>query len=146
MSTAKKATRSFTEGPLFFRILLFTLPLMATALLFIDATNPDATAILDYAMQMLRIMLATSFLNGTWQMLSGAVRGMGYSFSAMVISLFGAAFFRVFWILVIFPLEPMHNIPGLFTVFPFSWTITGIMLVVNVFVAYRKLKHTVKVQ
>ena len=38
------------------------------------------------------------------------------------------------------------GIPGLFTVFPFSWTITGILLAVNVFIAYRKLKHTVKVQ
>ena len=114
------------------------------ALLYIEPTNAQAADILAFTVQILTITLTTSFLNGIWQTLSGVVRGMGYSVSAMIISLFGACLFRMFWIFVIFPLEPMNTVSGLFLVFPCSWTLTGIMLGIAAFVAYRKAKKSVK--
>ena len=109
------------------------------SMLFVDSANPEADQIIGYAVQILSLTLATSFLNGMWQMLGGAVRGMGYSVSCMIISLFGACFFRLFWITFIFPLEHMNTITGLYTMFPISWVLTGIMLGITAFYAYRKL-------
>ena len=108
---------------------------------YIEPSNPQASDILDFTVHILTITLTTSFLNGIWQTLSGAVRGMGYSISAMIISLFGACLFRMMWIFFIFPLEPMNNVTGLFSVFPFSWIITGIMLGINALIAYRSIKR-----
>ena len=113
------------------------------ALLFIEAGDPETSAIIDFVAQILAISLSTSFINGTWQMLSGAVRGMGRSITAMLISLIGAAVFRILWILFIFPLEPMNTITGLFMLFPCSWTFTGIMLTVACVIAYKKLKKEI---
>ena len=113
------------------------------ALLFIEPGSADPDAIISFTMEILSITLSMSFINGTWQMLSGSVRGMGYSFTAMMISLIGAAIFRILWILFIFPLEPMNTITGLFMLFPFSWSLTGIMLGIAVFVAYLRLKRSV---
>lgn len=109
------------------------------ASLFIDSANPSADQILAFTVQVLSLTLATSFINGTWQMLSGALRGMGYSITSMLTAILGACVFRILWITFVFPLKPMNNILGLYTMFPISWILTGIMLSVALLIAYRKL-------
>jgi len=112
--------------------------------LFVDSANPAAEQIIGYTVQILTLTLTTSFINGTWQMLGGAIRGMGYSFSCMIISLLGACVFRILWITFIFPMEAMNNIMGLYLMFPCSWILTGIMLGATAFYAYKKLSKNTR--
>ena len=114
------------------------------AMMFIDSANADAEAILVFTLEILAITLATSFLNGTMQTFSGAVRGMGYSISVMIITLTGACLFRILWVLFVFPIEAMHTLSGLFVIFPLSWGATAILLAAVSLYAYLKMKHTEK--
>ena len=114
------------------------------AVFFIDAKNPEADAILKYTVEILRITLATSFINGLMQAVSGAVRGMGYSISVMIITLLGACLFRILWVLFVFPIEAMHTLSGLFVIFPLSWGATALLLAAVAVYAYLKLKRSDK--
>ena len=108
------------------------------------AKNPEADAILKYTVEILKITLATSFINGVMQAISGAVRGMGYSVSVMVITLCGACLFRILWVLLVFPMEAMHTLTGLFIIFPLSWGATALLLAAISVYAYIKMKRTEK--
>ena len=114
------------------------------AAMFIDSANPNADEILKYTLQILSITLATSFLNGTMQTISGAVRGMGYSVSVMVATLTGACLFRILWVLFVFPLEAMNTLSGLFIIFPLSWSATAVSLAAVAVFAYLRLKKEKK--
>ncbi len=111
------------------------------AWLFVDKENPDASIIIDTAVEIMKIILSTYFLCGVMEVISGAVRGMGYSLSPMLISLGGVCVFRIFWISVIFPMESMNNLFGLFSVYPVSWILTIAMQSVLLVLAFRKLKR-----
>ena len=89
---------------------------------------------------MLTLLLNTYFLCGFMEVIIGVFRGLGYSFSPMIISLTGACAFRVFWRYVIFPLEPFNDGPnGLLLCFPLSWILTIIMLLVLFIFAWKKM-------
>lgn len=53
---------------------------------------------------------------------SGAVRGLGKSFSIMLVSLFGACGLRLVWVFFILPLE--RTLPFLYLSYPISWGVT----------------------
>lgn len=68
---------------------------------------------------------------------SGIARGLGKSFSSMMISLIGACAFRTIWILTVFRIWP--TLPVLYISFPISWAICGIVFYVYNTVAIKKL-------
>ena len=110
------------------------------AYLFVDKAAADAAQIVKDALEIMSVILGTYFLCGMMEVLSGSIRGMGYSMSSMVISLIGACFFRIFWIEVLFNnVESMQNIRGLFMVYPVSWIITICMQLVLLFIALRRM-------
>ena len=119
-------------------LMLFNAPLSS---LFIDATNPDRELIMSYVAQIMKVCLTVNFLNGTMQTLASAVRGMGLSVSAMLVTLTGACLMRVLWITFVFPLEPMNNVFGLFVVFPITWGLTSIIHLIVLTVAYGNFKR-----
>ena len=55
---------------------------------------------------------------------TGAIRGMGSSFTTMIISIIGVCAFRVVWIFTIFRIEEFHSLHGLFVSYPISWTVS----------------------
>ena len=115
------------------------------ARLFIEAGTENADLIVEYALEIMSVVLATYFLCGIMEVLSGAIRGMGYSVSSMLVSLFGACFFRIFWVEVLFKnFEFFGTLRGLFLVYPVSWTITISMqsvLVIRAFKRMNKMKE-----
>ena len=95
--------------------------------LFVDTTLADASLVLDAAEMRLSLMLPFYFLCGIMETLTGYLRGIGFSVIPMLSSLFGACFFRVFWVTVLFPLPALHSLYGLFASFPFSWLLTTLL-------------------
>jgi hypothetical protein len=73
-------------------------------------------------MEKLFVLATTYFLCGLNEVVVGASRGMGASFSPMLVSIFGICGVRSLWALVIFPLHP--TVALLHVAFPVSWGLT----------------------
>lgn len=119
-------------------LLLVSRPLMS---LFIEVGDPNAELILEKGSVLLNIMLNTYFLCGLQEVLSGVLRGLGYSILPMMISIGGICGTRILWVCTVFNLPALHTMPGLFTVYPVSWMIASVILTVACAIAFRKLKR-----
>ena len=95
--------------------------------LYISADDPSRDLIVQSVIEIFNIMLATYFLCGIMDVISGVLKGLGFSISSTLATLFGLAC-RVVWILFVTPTEKFHTIFGLFVAYPLSWTITLILL------------------
>lgn len=100
--------------------------------LFVDMSEAHAPQIVDAAIIRLRAVLPLYFFCGVMEVLSGYLRGLGNSFIPMVSSLLGACVLRIFWVLVIFPLEAFNSPSGLYLVMPISWIFTCILHTVTI--------------
>lgn len=83
------------------------------------------------------IMLGTYFLIGLMEVSTGALRGIGHSFSAMIIAIFGVCVFRLFWIFTVF--KSIHTINCLLVSYPVSWGLTAGINTLIFFIAINKM-------
>lgn len=66
------------------------------------------------------IVIKFHFLCGIMEVLSGVLRGMGYSLISMLVSLFGACVLRIIWIYTIF--QKIHTLNCLLISYIVSWS------------------------
>ena len=110
--------------------------------LYIASDAPNKLAVFAFTRDMMDVLLTFYFLCGIMEVITGVLRGLGYSFIPMIMCLTGACIFRIFWRYVIFPLEPFCETPnGLILCFPISWVITILLLLSVFFFAWKKLKR-----
>ena len=108
--------------------------------LFIDAADPNKELIIQCGMPLLVMIAGLYFLCGLQETFSGLLRGLGYSVLPMIMSLIGICAVRIVWVYGLFYNIPeLKTLMGLFTVYPISWTIAGIALLICIFVAFAKL-------
>ena len=107
------------------------------ALLYIDAADPSKEAIVADVLEIFDIMLAFYFLCGIMNVMSGVLRGIGYSVFAMTAAVIGVVA-RTVWIIVATPKGRFHSIFGLFVSYPGSWLLTIILLGICIIYAWRK--------
>ena len=89
-------------------------------------TNEEAIAI---AAERMTIILATYFFFGLMDVFTQSMRGMGYSVIPMIIVLFGTCIFRILWIYIIFPFNPVYQ--NVILSYSVSWILT---LIISIFV------------
>ena len=116
-------------------------PLMS---LFIDAADPNREAIMATGYELLSLLLTTYFILGIMETLSGTLRGLSYSVTPMLVSIIGICGVRILWVSLIFPLESVHTMLGLYMVYPVSWIITTLAFVVFCIIAWKKLGRMAK--
>ena len=106
--------------------------------LFIDPELDPATIelIAAQAKDIMQLLLTFYFLCGVMDVLSGVAKGLGYSFTPMIMSLVGICGLRVFWVFVVFP--NLMSPTGLLACYPVSWSTTIALLAVLVLVALRQ--------
>ena len=116
----------------------FGLYLMGEQLLAIYAPGePDVIA---WGMIRLKYLATTYFLCGLMEVTCGMLRGIGQSFTSMIISLTGTCAMRVIWIYTIFALNP--TMPTLYLSYPVTWTITLVVeLICFVIFKKRLIRH-----
>jgi hypothetical protein len=85
------------------------------------ADNPTA---IDYGIIRMTYMTLPYFLLGLMDISTAALRGLGYSFISMIISLTGACFLRILWIHTVFTIPKYHTLPCLYIIYPISWFLT----------------------
>ena len=73
------------------------------------------------------------------EVIGGVLRGMGYSFRTMIISLFGVCVFRVVWVFSIF--RYVHTLNCLYISYPVSWTLVSLVNIVLYIVIRKGLKE-----
>ena len=84
----------------------------------------DSADVIAAGMVRLTWMCAPYVLCGIMEIIVGALRGIGYSVAPMLVSVFGACVFRLFWILVVCKLPALNNTAGIYMSYPVSWIIT----------------------
>lgn len=101
----------------------------------------DSEDSIRFGTERLTLVALTYFLCGIMDILSGSIRGMGYSVPPMILCIFGACVLRIVWIATVFSQEAFHTLRWLVVSWPLSWVITSIALAVCLFLYFRKLKR-----
>ena len=89
------------------------------------------------AIRRMLIILPLYWMCGVMETLSGALRGMGKSVTAMIVSLMGACALRIVWIKTFFVW--FHSLECLYFSYPVSWTLVIVTDTICLFFFYRKL-------
>ena len=104
-----------------------------TQLLSLFSADP---AVIAAGMERQVIVCAPYFLCGMMDVMTGALRGIGYSLLPMIVSILGACAFRLFWVFTVFAAYP--TLPCLMLSYPVSWLLTFSVLLVIFLVLWNK--------
>ncbi|NLY97973.1 MAG: MATE family efflux transporter [Clostridiaceae bacterium] len=80
--------------------------------------------VIDLGMKRLQVMMITYFTGGLMNVYPGLIRGMGYSFLPMVVTLVGVCLMRIVWLATVFAWYP--TVVVLFLCYPVTWGLTSI--------------------
>jgi len=105
--------------------------------LYISKTDPHREAVLEYGMLRISIVCLPYFLCGLMEVGCGALRGLGKSWTPLIISTMGACGFRIIWIATVF--SSIRTLECLYLSWPISWLLTMSAHYLLFFIAYRKL-------
>lgn len=101
----------------------------------------DSSEVVAIGIRRLNIIVLTYALCGMMDVMVGVLRGLGYSFVPMIVSLIGACAFRLVWIATIFKIDRFHTIETIYLSYPISWTLTFIAHLISFLIIRRKLKR-----
>ena len=104
-----------------------------TQLLSLFSADP---AVIAAGMERQIIVCAPYFLCGMMDVMTGALRGIGYSLLPMIVSILGACAFRLFWVFTVFAAYP--TLPCLMLSYPVSWLLTFSVLLVIFLVLWKR--------
>lgn len=97
----------------------------------------DEAEVIRYGIYRLEVIGTTYFLCGIMDVCVGCLRGIGYSFLPMVVSLLGACGFRILWIFTVF--KGHHDLHTLYISYPISWVITASVHMICFLILYRRM-------
>ncbi len=93
-------------------------------------------AVIQVGLNRMYIVCGPYFLCGIMDVMTGVLRGVGYSLLPMIVSLMGACVFRIFWVMTVFAAN--RTMDCLMVSYPVSWTLTFLVLVVIFAVLWKK--------
>ena len=103
--------------------------------------DPEVIA---YGCQRLMLIATTYFICGSMEVFTGSLRGMGESFSPMLVCLFGACVLRIIWIATVF--AKYGTLASIFVSYPISWLISTVILFFMYISTKRKLINSAPAQ
>lgn len=103
-----------------------------------DAQNKEA--VIAITMDIITLLLNTFFLCGILDVMSGSLRGIGYSISPMLVNIIGICGVRILWIFVFFPMDALNTPTGLMLSYPISWSLSIVAMAVIRVVAEIKMR------
>lgn len=108
--------------------------LNADLFLSIFTTNPEVMA---YGVTRLHCVLLLQFLASSYEISGSALRGLGYSMTPTILTIFGTCVLRLIWIYTV--CADNTNFELLLYIYPITWVITGSA----VYIAYRRISQKV---
>ncbi len=106
----------------------------------INKNDPNVNEILRYACLRIYLVGNTLVFCGIMNALQEPLKAMGKAFTAMLITLIGSCAFRILWIKTIFDLWFPNSIVAIYLVYPISWILTSVVLLIFTILAFKKLK------
>ena len=79
-------------------------------------------AVIRVGIERMWVVCAPYFLCGIMDVMTGVLRGIGYSLLPMIVSLMGACVFRIIWVMTVFAAD--HTMRCLMLSYPVSWALT----------------------
>lgn len=96
--------------------------------------------VIDAGVVRLSIICTTYFLCGMMDVMVGALRGLGYSFVPMIVSLCGVCGIRLVWLFTVFEMEEYHLVETVYVSYPISWLATFLIHLGSYIFISRKMK------
>lgn len=82
------------------------------------------SAVIEVGIQRMMFTMPFCFVSGIMEVLTGQLRGIGYSTTPMITALLGVCAFRLVWITFLFPYFPTTEC--IYLSYPVSWTLTTV--------------------
>ncbi len=102
----------------------------------------DSQEAISYGMVRFTFVCLPYFLCGLMDVSTSTLRGLGSSFTPMLISILGVCAFRVLWAMTVFQIPRFHTLESLYITYPISWIITFLAETLAFVLVYRKRVHT----
>ena len=99
----------------------------------------SSESVIEAGLVRLSIICTTYCLCGVMDVMVGALRGLGYSFVPMIVSLCGVCGIRLVWLFTVFEMPEYHKIEMVYISYPISWTATFAIHFVSYLVIKRKI-------
>ncbi len=117
-------------------VYFFRVPLLS---LYISKKEPKRDAVLAIGTIRFKKVLLLYFLCGIMEVLVGVQRGLGKSWTPMIISTVGSCVLRIIWVDTVFAAH--HTLEILLLIYPVSWILTNAAHSIALFFAYRKQRQ-----
>lgn len=95
------------------------------------------SAVIAFGKQRMHIALATQWIAASYEVAGSAMRGMGKSVKPMLITVLGTCLLRIVWVYSVCPHFP--GFKTIVTVYPISWIVTGIFMVIAYAIHWKKV-------
>lgn len=95
-------------------------------------------AVLDYSQQKMIIVSSTYFICGINEVVGGVLKGMSRPFMPTLTTFVFMCVLRLVWVYAVFPFYP--NLSFLYAVWPIGWTLSIVVLLVDLGIAFFKYK------
>ncbi len=99
----------------------------------------DTPAVIEAGMVRFRVIGIFYFLAGSMDCLVGTLRGIGYSFVPMIVSLVGSCGLRLVWLSTFFKLPAFHSLEMIFIAYPVTWAVTAAVHLICLIFLLKKL-------
>lgn len=101
--------------------------------------SPGNAEVIAIGMVRIRILASSYFLCGIMEVGSGVLRGLGKSFTSMVVSVVGSCLLRVVWIYTVF--AEFRTLEVLYLSYPVSWILTAAAHFLFAILAVKRLRR-----
>ena len=96
-------------------------------------------AVIEIGLVRMKYCLVMQFISVFMDVLSGSMRGLGYSLTPAIISFAGSCAFRLLWVYTVFPLSPSFHM--LILSYPISWLISSAASIVAYLIIKKLVLH-----
>lgn len=100
------------------------------------ATDPE---VIHFAVIRMTTVLLFGWIANSYEVVGGALRGLGYSMLPTTLSIIGSCLFRIAWVFTLF--RQTGTFESLIIVYPVTWALTGAMMVTAYLIVRRRLAH-----
>ena len=83
-----------------------------------------------------KVVLIWQCLASSYEVSGAYMRGLGYSMTPMILTIFGTCVLRLGWVYVYSAID--HSFATLMTIYPITWVATGVMVVAAAFRVQKK--------
>lgn len=98
--------------------------------------------VIKVAMLRISVIGSTYCLCGLMDCMANSLRGMGYSMSPMLVTLFGACGLRILYLFTIYKIPAFHSYQSIFASYPLSWAITFVSLTILFLFVISRIQKT----